>query len=143
MFRGELSVIYPKVRWDQDLLFLGLIIIVLVHWTGDRLQLVLHFLGGGSLFLINKVSGTIFTHRLVILIKGVVHDWMVIRAGERSFVNYLGFHYFFLSRLCPMMKIMKAMNPSSPMIKTRDVSMINSISSFPPTCQSHIPLPSP
>ena len=43
-------------------------------------------------FLIDKVSGTIFAHCLVILIKGVVHDWMVIRTGERSFVNYFWCH---------------------------------------------------
>ena len=28
MFRGELAVIYPKGRWDQDLLFLGLVDVV-------------------------------------------------------------------------------------------------------------------
>ena len=39
--------------------------------------------------------------------------------------------HYFLSKLCPMMKIMKAMNPSSPMIRTRDVSMTNSFISSP------------
>ena len=51
-FGGKLSVIYLKGRWDQDLLFLGLIIIVLVHWTGDWLQFVLHFLRSCSLFFL-------------------------------------------------------------------------------------------
>ena len=69
-----------------------ILIIVLVHWTRDGLQLVLHLLGGGSLFLINKVSGAIFAHCLIILIKSIVHDWMVIRTGERSFVNYFWRH---------------------------------------------------
>ena len=44
------------------------------------------------LWLINKVSSAVFAHRFVILVKGIVHDGMVIRAGERSFVNYYWFH---------------------------------------------------
>ena len=53
---------------------------------------VLQHAGMKILWLINKVSGAVFAHRFVIFIKGIEHNWMVIRTREGSFVNYYWFH---------------------------------------------------
>ena len=56
-------------------------------------NLILHLFRMGFFFrFVHKFSGAVFTYRLVVFIKSIVHDRMVIKTSKCSCVDYFRFH---------------------------------------------------